>query len=75
MFSFTVCMRQKLNFSNWNFWWGGLLFQMQTIYCKYHGILIVFLIFSDNDFDSDLIVINIGWNLIYEIRTFICLGK
>lgn len=26
---------------------------MQTIYCKYHGILIVFLIFSDNDFDSD----------------------
>ena len=33
---------------------------MQTIYCKYRGILIVFLIFSDNDFDGDLIVINIG---------------
>ena len=48
---------------------------MQTIYFQYQGILIAILIYSDSDFDSDLIVINKGWNSIYGIHTFICLGK
>lgn len=31
-----------------------------TIYFQYQGILIVILIYSDSDFDSDLVVINKG---------------